>query len=110
MRTKDEHSSPRIAGNEPGGETQLTGETTMLTKTKLALSAALILGTLSAATAESWDPVPGDRNPNPVGGLFENRSVYDARMQTGRSAPTIYIEKNQKVFDRNTQTFDGGGW
>jgi hypothetical protein len=83
----------------------------MLTKSKLVLSAALILGTLSAASAESWDPVPGDRNPNPVAGqgLFENRSVYDARMQAGRSAPTIYIEKNH-VLDRNTQTFDGGGW
>ncbi len=82
----------------------------MFTKTKLALSAALILGTFSAATAESWDPVPGDRNPDATVGKLEGRNLYDVRMQAGRSAPTIYIEKNQKVLDRNTQTFDGGGW
>jgi hypothetical protein len=99
-----------IVGNDLGGETRLDDRRLdMLTKTKLVLSAALILGTLSAATAESWDPVPGDRNPDAVGGLFGNSSVYDARMQAGRSAPTIYIERDNNPFDHATQTFHSGG-
>ncbi len=82
----------------------------MLTKSKLVVSAALVVATVSAASAESWDPVPGDRNPNPVAAqsLFDSRAVYDARMQAGRSAPTIYLERTYGTFDRAAQTVDGG--
>jgi hypothetical protein len=81
-----------------------------MTTSKLVLSAALILVTLSGAGANSWDPVPGDRNPDPVTGpgLLGNRSVYDARMQTGRSAPTIYFDTRDTYLDRASQTVDGG--
>jgi hypothetical protein len=81
-----------------------------MTTSKLVLSAALILGTLSGAGANSWDPVPGDRNPEPIvrQGLFGNSSVYDARMQAGRGAPTIYFDTRNNYLDRASQTVDGG--
>jgi len=52
-------------------------------KAVLALSAALILGPISSAAAESWDPVPGDRNSYPIAAQshFVGRSVYEARAQ-----------------------------
>jgi hypothetical protein len=81
----------------------------MLIKTKLTLATALILGTLSAASAESWDPVPADRYPHATAGQLDSRNLYDVRMQVGRSAPTIYVEKTPTA-DHAARTFDGGGW
>jgi hypothetical protein len=75
----------------------------MFSKTKIALSAALILGTASAALAEN-NAVPGERNPNPVASqVFEGRNAYEGRAQIGTQTPSIYVEKN--VFDRATQSF-----
>ena len=80
-----------------------------MTTSKLVLSAALILGTLSGALAESWDPVPGDRNPNAEQpALFQGRNLYDVRMQAGRSEPTIYVDTRHNYMDRASQTVDGG--
>ena len=82
----------------------------MLTKSKLVLSTALILGTISAASAESWDPVPGDRNPNaaPAQVYMTVPSVYTGRAQVIRTAPAVRTRSN--YFDRASQTFSGGGF
>ncbi|MCZ7657650.1 MAG: hypothetical protein M5U07_07245 [Xanthobacteraceae bacterium] len=73
---------------------------------KIALSAALILATASTAFAEN-NAIPGERNPNPVAGQFDSRSVFEARAQVGRGGPVVYIEKS--YLDRASQTFDGPG-
>ena len=82
----------------------------MLTKSKLVLSTALILGTISAASAESWDPVPGDRNPNaaPARIHMSVPSVYSGRAQVIRTTPTVRTRSN--YFDRASQTISGGGF
>jgi hypothetical protein len=74
----------------------------MFSKTKIALSAALILGTASVAFAEN-NAVPGERNPSPVASkVFEGRNAFEGRAEVVRpqiqsqavygpaSSPSIY--------------------
>jgi hypothetical protein len=64
----------------------------MFTKTKIALSAALILGTASVAFAEN-NAVPGERNPNPVASqTFEGRNAFEGRaeVRTQIQTPAVY--------------------
>lgn len=83
---------------------------------RFAIATALALVTTSAAFAESWDVVPGERDPNPVAQrpstpLLQSPSVYDARMQmlNGiRTTPAPAPAPFEKLyFDRATQTRDG---
>jgi hypothetical protein len=52
-----------------GCEQQITGDTTMFTNTKIALAAALILGTASAALANDNDETGGFVLPNSMDGV-----------------------------------------
>jgi hypothetical protein len=93
----------------------------MLLTGRFVLSATLILGTLSMAAAESWDPVPGDRNSNPSAGktLFENRGLYGISMQfealKGRAeithVPHIGTPAHQdRLGPSSSPSIYGGGW
>ncbi len=82
----------------------------MSTKSKLVLFVALILGTISAASAESWDPVAGDRSPNaaPAQIYMAVPSVYTGRAEVIRTTPAARTRSN--YFDRASQTISGGGF
>jgi hypothetical protein len=90
----------------------------MRNTSRFAIATALSLVATSAAFAESWDVIPGERDPNPVAQrlstpLLQSNSVYDARMQVLngiRRTPTLtpaLAPFEKSYFDRASQTWDG---
>ena len=72
----------------------------MLTKTKIALVAAVVLGTTSAALAESYDYNPRDRNGGPV---MQHRTQWVSGYNS-----TIPTNAEKAQFERASRSFDGG--
>jgi hypothetical protein len=87
-----------------------------MTRLKIALSALLVLGTASAALAESADVIPGERNPDPIvaqpQAQFEGRNAYEGRAQAGFE--TFGIETPALTAEpygpRSTPSLYGGGF
>ena len=106
----------------------------MNTKTKLALAAALFVGTTSLASAQGYDPNLANRYPalaNPVAaaphvsahqnrtlqsapvGLYQGRNAYQSRnvqLNNQRSFGTSQDEFSVDVHDKASSPYAGGGF
>lgn len=81
----------------------------MLTKTKIALVAALLAGTATAAMAQDFDPNLANRYPG-YASTAPRATLQSAPVRLNQSVVTGWEQNNRRVPGNQGDTTFGGDW